>query len=829
MKKILPGIACVLLLSTQVLNAQCGSLFYDGFESGSYAPTWTAGSAPITWSVGTSTPNPAAGTYRLQGTGGNSTHLTGLSTTIASCTPSTISWYMYPNGNLASNYVVGGDNSVTATNCAFFCYWVGASGQIRFISSVTAGYTPATLNTWYLVEMRNINWSAHTFDIYIDNVLVYATFPFRSASVNSLTRLHLYNFNSGSSGYWDNITVGGIPVTASSFQTAVSCNGGSNGSATASATGGNGTYTYNWLPSGGTAPTATGLTAGTYSCIVTDGLGCPDTTVITVTEPTAITATTMQTNVSCFGGTNGDAMVMPSGGTGGYTYLWSNGGTGSMIMTIAAGVYTCTVTDVNGCAHIAAVTVTEPPGLVATSNTPAPICMGDSTTLTGAAAGGTPGYTYTWNPGGMTTSSVMVNPTSTVAYTLTATDTNGCTAVYTTTVTVNALPVVNLGPDTTVCGSIVLDAGNPGSSYAWTNGDTTQQTTAGSSGIYQVTISDVNGCVGTDSVDVTVDAVSDAGNIYHTGGADLCVGDTSSLITLGANANVDWWVLPAAGPFWQYIGSGNPFTQQIPSPNDVGLYYFYAIATNGVCPTDTSNTISIEIHALPAVQLGADTAACSNITLDAQNAGSSYAWTTGDTTQTILASSSGQYSVTVMDMYGCSSSDTIAVTINQPPAVTGTASSMTPCQDDADVVLTGLPAGGTWSGSSVTGNLFDPSIGPGAQILTYAYTDTNGCSGQYPLTIVVSQCVGIAENAGGTYSVYPNPNNGTFTIAFEAEMNNVIVEMLDVAGNLVLSEQYDVKAGDQKQINVTGTASGIYVLRMTTANGVSTQRIIITQ
>jgi hypothetical protein len=110
------------------LQAQCGSLFYDGFESGSYTPTWSAGSAPITWNVTTN--NPAQGLYRVEGTGGNSTHLTGLSTTIPSSTPAEMSWWIYPQGTGATNYVVAGDNSVTGTNCVMFCYWLGSSNLV---------------------------------------------------------------------------------------------------------------------------------------------------------------------------------------------------------------------------------------------------------------------------------------------------------------------------------------------------------------------------------------------------------------------------------------------------------------------------------------------------------------------------------------------------------------------------------------------------------------------------------------------------------------------------------------------------------------------------
>src|SRR5690606_1644307 len=92
-------------------------------------------------------------------------------------------------------------------------------------------------------------------------------------------------------------------------QTNVSCNGGSNGSATVNVTGGTGAYTYSWAPSGGTAATATGLMAGTYTVTVTDANSCQTTQSFTITEPTALRVTPSQTDIACSGGSNGTATV----------------------------------------------------------------------------------------------------------------------------------------------------------------------------------------------------------------------------------------------------------------------------------------------------------------------------------------------------------------------------------------------------------------------------------------------------------------------------------------------------------------------------------------
>src|SRR5207249_4254247 len=111
-------------------------------------------------------------------------------------------------------------------------------------------------------------------------------------------------------------------------QTNISCNGGTNGTATVTPVGGTSPFTYVWSPSGGTDATATGLSPGTYTVVVTDANGCTTQQIITITQPSVLAASMAQTDPSCFGGANGTATVTASGGTPGYTYVWApSGGT----------------------------------------------------------------------------------------------------------------------------------------------------------------------------------------------------------------------------------------------------------------------------------------------------------------------------------------------------------------------------------------------------------------------------------------------------------------------------------------------------------------------
>jgi len=192
-----------LISSTNSTFAQCAS-FFDDFESGSYTPTWSVGAGLTSTSVTNS--NVAEGTYSVTGSGGNNNHLDGFSVSVPNLTPSEISYYMYTDGNTQFlNYTVMGENP-SATACVFFNYWKGDDGNIRFISSTNYDYA-ATANTWYFIELKNIDWTNKTFDIYIDGALQTTGFPFRDNTQNSIDEIHLYNFSNGT-GYWDRIQVG---------------------------------------------------------------------------------------------------------------------------------------------------------------------------------------------------------------------------------------------------------------------------------------------------------------------------------------------------------------------------------------------------------------------------------------------------------------------------------------------------------------------------------------------------------------------------------------------------------------------------------------------
>lgn len=204
----------------------------------------------------------------------------------------------------------------------------------------------------------------------------------------------------------------------------VLCNGDNTGSATSGISGGVSPYTYSWAPRGGTSNMATGLIAGIYTVTVNDSCGGSATASVIITQPNRLNVLidSMQ-SVTCNGNNNGSALSNVSGGTSPYSYLWSNSQTSAGASGLTAGTYTLSVRDTNGCNSSATVTITQPSAIAITSNSTL-----DNGTHNGSAwvnvSGGTPPYTYLWNPGGATTDSISHDSAGT--YCCHITDANKC-------------------------------------------------------------------------------------------------------------------------------------------------------------------------------------------------------------------------------------------------------------------------------------------------------------------------------------------------------------------------------------------------------------------
>ncbi|HWY13480.1 MAG TPA: PKD domain-containing protein, partial [Bacteroidia bacterium] len=260
---------------------------------------------------------------------------------------------------------------------------------------------------------------------------------------------------------------------------------------------------------------ATNLAAGNYSVFITDANNCKNTGAVTIGNISNMVGKIIsKTDVTCNGLCNGISTAGISGGTGPYSFTWLGipNGTLATVNNLCQGTYSVKITDALGCYTQTTVTITEPPAMTYSISGNGVICFGQSAALSSTVAGGTPGYTYNWQPGGLTTSSVTVSPTTTTAFSLTVTDSKGCAGapkVYS--VTVNSPITINAGANSlTVCPNVTTsvtvnaNGGNGIYTYLWMPGNITTNSISvnlQSTTVYTVTIQD--GC-GTTPVSTTV-------------------------------------------------------------------------------------------------------------------------------------------------------------------------------------------------------------------------------------------------------------------------------------------------------------------------------------
>lgn len=608
-----------------------------------------------------------------------------------------------------------------------------------------------------------------------------------------------------------------LQATITITSTNVSCFGGSDGTATATINNPSGTYTYSWSPSGGNSSTASGLTAGTYTVTATSSFGCVITNTVTITEPaTPVSATISSTDVTCYNGNNGSATVTPSGGTSPYNYLWAGGQTTASISNLIAGTYNYQVTDTNGCSTSGFVTITQPNQLIVSISQQPVKCFGGSDgQAISYTSGGVAPYTYSWSPGGQTSANLLNVTAGT--YNLTVTDNNGCTALSTIQVTEPAAPLNTiLTATSTTCyggndGTITTGTtgGTAPYSYQWLpNGETTPSI-MGDSGIYNVMITDSNGCTFNQTAVITqptpVTVTFTTTNVSCYGGFDGSITATG-----GGGSSVYSYSWPQLGD-----------TVQTVTGLSAGTYIVYVkdkkncLAIDSVTITQPAFPISQTTSSTPTSCFGSSDGTAS-VTPAGGTAAYTYLWSTGDITNTISGQPAGNYPVTITDANGCTSNDT--ATINQPNdlVITTTNINNVSCFGGNDGSASVSATGGTpnysfsWSPNSNTSNT---ATGLSAGSYTVNVTDANGCTTSNGINVTEPTVITT------TYSV-------TNVSCFNG--NNGIISTTPSGGTPPFT--YSWMPGNLSGSTISGLTAGTYDLTLTDSNGcIFTDIITITQ
>ncbi len=635
-------------------------------------------------------------------------------------------------------------------------------------------------------------------------------------------------------------------------RTDISCNGGSNGIASVNVTGGTGPYTYSWSPSGGTAATATGLAAGTYTCTVTDANACSKQQTFTITQPTALTATTSFTTVSCNGGSNGTASVVASGGTGPYTYSWSpTGGTAATATGLGVGVYTCTITDANACSITRTITITQPTAITASTSQTNVACNGGSTGIaTVVPAGGVGPYSYSWSPSGGTAASATGLAAGT--YTCTITDANACFITRTVTITQPSAITATTSQTNVACNggsngsaSVVVSGGVGPYSYSWSpSGGTAATATGLAAGTYTCTITSANACSITRTITITqptaITASTSQTNVACNGGSN----GSASVIASGGTGSLTYSWSPSGGTAATATGLG------------VGTYTV-TITDANACSITRSVTIT-QPTAIQSTYSGAgviNKGTAFSYTFSATGGASGYAYSSMGTVPTGLTLSAagvlsgtptaaGDYSfmVWITDGNACSKSVNVSIKVEEPLPVELVNFAAKAVQSGVEVTWTTTSESnsshfellhatekGEFKPLTKIDALGDSKIGK-----LYTFLHKNAVSGQNYYQLLQFDKNGAMKDYGvkqvnfsqvkDEVLLFPNPASHSITVKFPANIYSQL-QVVDMLGKVVMSNKITAKEQEHK-LNLALLPAGVYTVVLSSGDSKTVHKFI---
>ena len=747
-------------LSATTTNVNC-----YGASTGTVSVTPTAGVAPYSysWSNGATAAgliNVAAGNYNVTATDSKG------------CTATATAGVIQPASVLLP---------VAATTSNVSCF----NGNNGAISLTVTGGTAAYIYNWAggVTTQNRSNLIGGTYDVTVTDS--------KGCSATAAATVTEPN------------QVLSVSATASN----INCFGGNTGAINLTAAGGTAPYAYNW-GGGVTTQNRSNLAAGNYSVTVTDANNCTVSASSVISQPAAaLTAALTPSGAACFGGNNGAVSSSVTGGTAPYYYSWNNGASITNISNLAAGNYLVTVTDVKGCSITNSATVIQPSEALNASILVNNIsCFGSnsgSANLT--VTGGTPAYTYNWT-GGVTTQ----NRTNLAAgnYSVTVTDTKGCSATSAATITQPAAAVSATATSTNVncfgsgTGSISLNVvgGTTPYSYNWGGGVTTQNRSNLVAGNYSVTITDGNGC----STALTKSVSQPAGALNAAIASQtqvLCFGGSTGSINLSVNGG--------ASPYSFAWSNGATSQSLINAP--VGSYTVSVTDLNA-CSVTISTVITQPATALSA-GLTPTVVSCNGGTnggiATKVNGGTtpySFHWNDGNVTQNRSNLAAGNYQVVITDANGC--------TVQQSTVITQPLAGLT-----ASATVNKVSCYGGSNGS------IQLSVAGGTSPYNYNWND--GVNAQNRVGVIAGNYSVTIQDANGCSAIVsaavPQPVAGLTVLASTTEVKcygaaSGGINLNAMGGTSPYSYSW---GGGIIASNRTNLSNGLYTATITDANGCS--------
>ncbi len=533
----------------------------------------------------------------------------------------------------------------------------------------------------------------------------------------------------------------------------VSCFAGLDGAVTSIVTGGTAGYAYSWEGEQGFSDDQAdigGLIAGDYCLTVTDANGCTAEACTTVEAPEAIELSSSFNPPSCYNSSDGSASVVATGGAAGYTYLWNdaNGQNTATAIDLAAGVYEVTVEDAEGCLVVDTVSVTAPDAVViqSFSLTPPSCFEGTDGQVMVSTSGGTGSYTYSWDdPAGQTTNPAV--DLGAGVYSVTVTDTDGCTAISSASIMEPTAIQVSSEVDNVSCfggedGAIVVNpsGGTPGYDFNWSVISVDSFVTGLSAGNYFLTMTDANGCTFTTNIAITEPPTAVEVDAEQT--VTGCFGEEQGVAEAMASGGVGGY---------EYEWSNG---QVSATADELGAQWYTISITdaNGCMAVDSLlieefNPINASFNiAEPTCFEGVD----GQIEVESVNGGGgvgdisnyTFEWATNPAQTGVLVTNlpgNATYSVTITDNFGCT--EELKLEMDEPSPITlQTAIEPVSCFDGGDGTATIVPFGDNdtfffaWdaaSGNQTTATAND--LEQGTYFVTV--TDIDGCEADTFVTI----------------------------------------------------------------------------------------------
>ncbi|MFN4977457.1 MAG: SprB repeat-containing protein [Bacteroidota bacterium] len=583
------------------------------------------------------------------------------------------------------------------------------------------------------------------------------------------------------------------------------CNGTGSGSVLLSSSGGTPGFQFS-IDSGKTYQFSnlfSGLAPGDYLFTVRDTIGCTNTVSTTISSPPVLSKSGIVSNILCFGAENGSIDLSVSGGTPGYTYAWSNGATSQDLSGLSAGTYSVLITDVNNCEARDTFQISQPASaILASANITDILCYGDNTgAIDLSVSGGTASYTYEWLTGQTTQD---LSGLQAGVYSVLITDANGCTKRDTFTikqpdaalaVAFKHVDVLCYGDSTGSIDMTVTDGTKP-YSFVWSNGSVTEDLSNLKEGTYVVLVTDDNGCVVKDSVEIDQPLAPLA--IEHKKVDVLCYSLNTGSIDLSVSGG---------SPDYSYAWSNGATSQDLFNLT-AGIYTVVVTDQSGCIKKDTIEIIepaaglSIKAAIKDLDCFGVATGGI-DLTVEGGTAAYSYSWSNGATTEDLSGIAAGIYSVTVTDSNLCFLKDTFEV--KQPDASLDFSLKQVDvlCYGDSsgsiDLDVTGgtKPYSYTWSNGATTEDLSNVKAGVYAVLVT----DDKGCSKEDSIEVLQPKSA-LSVRAKITDVLCKGDETGSIDIT--------------VSGGTA-SYQFSWSSGEDTE-DISGKSAGVYYVLITDAN-----------